>query len=240
VTPKLTTKAGPGVILGSAITDSATLIGTAPQPATPVINTSGAAGSATAGGDITFKLYGPDNCTSLVHTSAKVTVNGDDTYNTPDPQFVPKEPGTYHWVAAYSGSSPNTRALTHNADCKDPAESVVVDQPKVSLTSVQSWVPNDSVTVKVEAGTLSGKVSFELYPSSDCTGTVQYSYEDSVSGAASRTVTTSNTKAVPAGKYSWLVSYTASSTTQRSIAPTCHETSGLTIDNGGTVSNPSS
>jgi hypothetical protein len=40
------------------------LTGTATQPTDPVINLTGT-GGAPADGTITFKLYGPDNCTSL-------------------------------------------------------------------------------------------------------------------------------------------------------------------------------
>jgi hypothetical protein len=236
----LSTKAGPGVDLGNPVTDEATLSGTATQPANPVINTTGAAGPA-AGGTITFKLYGPDDCTTLAYTSPAVAVSGNGTYNTPAPQFEPTKPGTYHWVAQYSGSSPNTLGTTHNADCADTNEDVVVTQPRVSLTSAQTWVPNDSVTVTVDGGgTVSGKVSFALYPSSDCTGTALYSDEKSASGASPQTFASSNTIAVSAsGTYSWKVAYTAGSSTQRSISASCHETSALTISNGGTVSNPS-
>ncbi|GAA3646703.1 hypothetical protein GCM10022237_02720 [Nocardioides ginsengisoli] len=52
VTPTLTTSAGAGVVLGNAVTDTATLGGTATHPATPVINLTGASGPP-AGGTIT-------------------------------------------------------------------------------------------------------------------------------------------------------------------------------------------
>ena len=61
MTPTLSTTAGADVNLGQAVTDSATLGGTATQPANPVINLTGTGGAA-AGGTITFKLYGPDSC----------------------------------------------------------------------------------------------------------------------------------------------------------------------------------
>ena len=90
VTPTLSTTAGADVHLGNAVTDSATLSGTATQPANPVINLTGTAGAA-AGGTITFKLYGP----STLHAGRwptprpTVAVSGNGTYNTPAPQFVP-------------------------------------------------------------------------------------------------------------------------------------------------------
>ena len=54
-----------------------------------------------------------------------MTVSGNNTYNTPAPQFVPTAAGTYHWVAVYSGSLPNTNGTTHNAACTDTNEDVV-------------------------------------------------------------------------------------------------------------------
>ncbi len=240
VTPELSTQAGPApkVHLGTALTDTATLSGTATQPASPVINLTGTAGAA-ANGTITFKLYGPDNCTDLAYTSPAVTVSGNGEYNTPSPQFVPTAEGVYHWVAVYSGSSPNTNGTTHNATCTELNESVDVESVPTELTSAQSWVPNDSVTVDAKAGgDLGGDVSFALYPGSDCTGTALYSVTKSVSGASPQTVTTANTIAVTAsGTYSWKVSYTSTGNKAHdNIGGSCHETSALTIDNGGTVS----
>ncbi len=234
----LSTKAGPGVDLGNPVTDEATLSGTATQPATPVINLTPVAGPA-AGGTITFKLIGPDDCTTVAYTSAPVAVSGDGTYNTPTPQFVPTKKGTYNWVAVYSGSSPNTLGTTHNADCKDENEDVLVNTAETTLTSAQTWVPNDSVTVGAKGGgNLAGDVSFALYRSSDCTGTALYSDKKSVAGASPQTVGTSNSTAVAdSGTYSWKVSYTSTGNmAHENIVGSCHETSALTISNGGTVS----
>lgn len=240
VTPGLATTAGADVYVGQSVSDSATLTGTATQPANPVINTTGAAGAA-AGGTITFKLYGPNSCTTLAYTSPTVTVNGNGTYTTPNPQFVPTSAGTYHWVAVYSGSSPNTNGTTHNADCTDTDEDVVVSTVASSLTSAQRWVPNDSVTVSAPAGgNLSGKVTFTLYDDATCTGTVVYGpFDATVSGASPQTVSSQNTTAVTAsGSYSWKVAYASGNTAQRDIPASCHETSSLTVSNGGTVSSP--
>src|SRR6266487_4283948 len=78
VTPALATTAGPDVVLGNLITDTATLTGTANQPGTPAINPTTA--GAPAGGTITFTLYGPNNCTTVAFTSSPVPVSGDGTY----------------------------------------------------------------------------------------------------------------------------------------------------------------
>jgi hypothetical protein len=237
----LATTASDDVVLGNSVSDTATLTGTATQPANPIINLTGTAGSP-AGGSITFTLYGPGNCTTVAYSTPApgVSVSGDGTYSTPAPQFVPTAPGTYHWVASYSGSSPNTNATSHNAACDDTAEDVVVSTVPSSLTSAQTWVPNDSVTVSAPAGgALAGTVAFALYPSSDCTGTALYTTTRSVAGASPQTVSTSNSTAVSAsGSFSWSVSYDSTNNGQRDIPASCHETSVLTIANGGTVSSP--
>jgi hypothetical protein len=245
VTPTLATTAGPDINPGQELSDKATLSGTATQPADPVINLTGTGGSE-ATGTITFKLYGPDECTTLVNEpSPEVSVSGDGTYDTPDPQFTPTEAGTYHWVAVYSGDSPNTNGVSHNTECNDEAEDVVVSTVASTLTSAQDWLPNDSVTVNAPdgSGDLVGTVFFDLYATSDCTGTPLYTEKDgvAVSGASPQTVSTSNTdvKATAAtGTYSWKVSYDSDNSAQRDIPASCHETSSVTINNGGSVSSP--
>lgn len=241
VTPTLSTDAGPGVVLGGTVTDVATLSGTATQPANPVINLTGTAGPA-ASGTITFMLYGPsdDACGSLAHTSAGVTVSGDDDYSTPDPQFEPTAIGDYHWVAVYSGSSPNTNGVTHNAACDDPAEDVTVSDVPSTLTTAQSWVPNDSATVSAPAGgPLDGTVTFEFFDNGDCTGEPVWSEDVPVSGASPQTAGTSNEEAVEStGEFSWRVTWDSDNPAQRDIPSSCDEVSDLTIDNGGSHSTP--
>lgn len=239
----LSTSAGADVLLGNPVTDSATLGGTASQPSSPVINLTNTSGAA-AGGTITFKLYGPSStgCGPLAYTSPAVTVSGNGTYTTPSPQYVPTAAGDYHWVATYSGSSPNTNGITHNATCTDTSEDVTVSTVASTMSTAQTWVPNDSATISAPAGgTLAGKVYFTLYPSSTCTGTALYTTTNgvSVSGASPQTVGTSNTSAVTiSGSYSWSVRYESTNPAQRDIPASCHETSALNITNGGTVSSP--
>jgi hypothetical protein len=107
-----------------------------------------------------------------------------------------------------------------------------------SLTSAQTWVPNDSVTVSATAGgAMAGTVAFALYATDDCTGDTVYSTTAPVAGASPQTVSTSNTTAVSAsGSFSWKVSYDSTNAAQEDIGDSCHETSALTITNGGTIS----
>ncbi|MGY2875185.1 hypothetical protein ACVW00_002375 [Marmoricola sp. URHA0025 HA25] len=242
VSATLSTTASAGVTLGQSVSDSALLGGTATKPANPVINLTGTAGAA-ADGTITFKLYGPGNCTTLAYTSATVPVSGNGSYSSPAPQFVPTQAGSYHWVATYSGSSPNTSGLTHNGSCTVGTEDVTVSTVASSVSTAQSWVPNDSATVSAPAGgNLNGTLTFTLYPTANCTGTPVYGpIGRTVAGTSPQTVVTSNTTAISAATgapYSWKVSYSSSNLAQRAIPDSCQETSTLSIANGSTVSSP--
>lgn len=243
VTPQLATTAGDDVLLGNPVTDSAQLTGLATDPASPVINLTGTAGPA-AGGTITFKLFGPGGtCTGdPLYTSTAVTISALGAASTPEPQYTPLATGTYHWVAVYSGST-NNNTVTHNASpCGDVNENVDVTSVPSSLTSAQRWVPNDSVTITVPAGSgdIVGNVDFRLYASSDCSGTAIYTLTDVGVTTASPTASTANTAAVTAsGSYSWKVNYDSTgNNAHRDIPDTCHEVSALTITNGGTISSP--
>lgn len=241
VTPTLSTSAGPDVVLGATVSDTATLSGTATRPATPVINLTGAAGPA-ATGTITFRLYGPSGsgCGALVHTSAAVAVSGDGGYGSPAPAYRPTAIGEYHWVAQYSGSSPNTTGAVHNTTCTDDAEDVTVQDVASSLSTAQTWVPNDSATVSAAAGgDLDGTVHFALHTGASCAGAPVYTEAVAVSGPSAQTVGTSNTVPEDAsGTWSWSVSYDSDNPAQRDIPASCEETSALTIANGGTHTSP--
>jgi hypothetical protein len=236
VTPALATTAGPDVLLGNPVTDTATLSGTANQPGTPAINPT--TPGAPAGGTITFTLYGPNNCTTVAFTSAPVAVSGNGTYG--PVSFTPTAVGTYHWVATYSGSAPNTLGTTHNTGCTDANEDVDVLAVRSSLTSAQSFIPNDSATVSApQGGNLAGSVTFQVFESSDCSGTAIYTQTVPVSGASPRTVSTTNTTvSTTSANVSWRLSYDSTNPAQLDIPATCLEKTALTIDNGGTVTSP--
>lgn len=242
VTPTLSTTAGADVLLGNPVSDTATLGGAATQPANPVINLTGAAGAA-PGGTITFKLYGPSTtgCGALVYTSAAVTVNGNGSYNSPNPQFVPTAAGDYHWVAEYSGNLPNTNAQTHNTTCNDTAEDVTVNTVPSTMTTAQRWVPNDSATVTASpGGNLKGTVLFEFFTNGTCAGAPAWTQPVAIpdtAGAGSgspspTTVNTTNTTAYTAsGSFSWRVSYDSTNLAHNDIAASCKEVSSLNINN---------
>jgi hypothetical protein len=228
-TPTLATQAGAGPVdFGQPVTDTATLANTAHQPGTGgPAGSNGSINPATLGGDaqgtITFTLF-KANCTTVATGTGQnpqsVNVSGDGTYG--PVSFTPDAPGTYHWVASYSGDLPNTTATSHNSSCDDANEDVVVRQIPTEIKTKQSWIPNDTATVTATSGNLAagGTVSFNLYANATCDGTALYSENKSISGgAATEEVSTNNTTFTIttgyadaadtiAGPYSWKVTYT--------------------------------
>ncbi|HET8661890.1 MAG TPA: hypothetical protein VFM55_23215 [Micromonosporaceae bacterium] len=88
-------------------------------------------------------------------------------------------------------------------------------------------------------GALAGSVTFELFESSDCSGTAIYTQTVVVSGASPQTVSTSNTTvSTTAASVSWRLTYDSTNPAQRDIPATCLERAALTIDNGGTATSP--
>lgn len=254
VTPHITTQAGSSPVdFGNPVTDTGTLSGTANEPGNPVINPTTAGGPAQ--GTITFTLF-KNNCTTVATGTGTnpqtVNVTGDGTYG--PVSFTPDAPGTYHWVASYSGDSPNTNASpASDSVCgADPNEDVVVRQIPTALRTKQSWFPNDTATVKSTiSGTnlgAGGSVVFNLYATSDCTGAVQYTETKTVTGGTQTEQLGTNNTTVniatmyadpPASTvtYSWKVTYTpsASDTAHTGSTSQCETfTTSYTNDPGPT------
>jgi hypothetical protein len=225
------------VLLGQAVTDTATLGGTARQPRNPVTflsSTSPApAAGALAAGAITFSLWNAA-CTAAVHTAQPVTVSGDGDYS--PAAYTPTAAGVYHWKATYSGSTPNTLGVTHNAECTDAAETVTVRQLTPDITTAQSFVPNDSATITVTGGGApTGSVTFTLFDDATCEGNPLWSQTVALPEGTdlSKTVSTTSTRAYTTSKtFSWLVSYTSTNPGHTNASHSCGiEAANLTIDN---------
>jgi hypothetical protein len=156
VTPTLSTTAGSDVTLGSAVTDTATLTGTAPKPTANVIETSAPGARTPAGGSIAFTLWGPStgSCGAQVTAANQsVTVSGDSSAtNVYSASYTPTTAGDYHWKAVYSGDSPNTNTQSHNATCGDTNEDVTVG-PASTGTVTTPRVGSTPITAPVGVGT---------------------------------------------------------------------------------------
>jgi uncharacterized repeat protein (TIGR01451 family) len=115
----LTTNAGGPYVLGTdgtvALSDVAHLSG----------------GTSNAGGTITFMLFGDNACSTQVGGNVTVAVNGADGKDYTSPLITVNAPGTYYWVANYSGDGNNAASST---TCGDPSESPLVLKPHISVS----------------------------------------------------------------------------------------------------------
>jgi len=229
VQPTLTTQASADTVLGQAITDTASLTGTALQPGTDgdgpggTINAT-AATQMPAGGQITFNVRGPDNCNAsgLTVTGSPVTVSGDNASYGPV-SATPTAVGKYTFVAAYINPTTNTLAAGPSScppGLNDGDEEVNVGGT-TAVTTTQQWTPNDTANITSSAGTtLAGTVTFKLFDNGTCAGTTpvltitKNVVTDAEAGgtANNRTVKTNQTAYIVTAAndgvaWSWLVSY---------------------------------
>jgi len=144
------------------------------------------------------------------------------------------EPGRYCFRAEFSGDDVN--GIPGSSD-SSATECFNVNAVASTLSTEQTWVPNDSITVTALAGgPLDGTVTVTLFPNGTCDDTDDAVYTDTleVAGDPPQTVPTVNTTAVTeSGSFSWEVSYDSENPAQLDIPASCEETSVLTIDNGG-------
>jgi hypothetical protein len=260
-TPTLTTCAGTynattgaceptgTVNFGQPVTDRAKLGNTANQPGTGglgdgSINPTG--GNGPAQGTITFTLY-KANCTTLATGTGtnpqSVNVSGNNTYGPVN--FTPDAPGTYHWVASYSGDSPNTNGTSHNSACTNTDEDVIVRRVTPVLSTRQFVYPQDKAVITCSpasdcsasgAGNLDGTVTFKLYDTlANCqangtTGLLFGPDPHTISGAAPQPATTNNTVARVAADatVAWRVTYTSNTQVHTDASPSaCTETTAV-------------
>jgi len=236
VPTSLTTQASAAVDIGNAISDVASLSGTATQPGTngpnatyPSIN---ATDGADADGTITFDLYGPDDATcatSITQLTASVSGNGD--YSSGD--YTPTAAGTYRWVASYDGSSPNT--LGTSGACNDANESVVVNplQPTITTNAVDGPVPlgdpiSDSATLsgtadQPDGDPAGGTITFNAYgpDDTDCSGAAVFTSTAAVTGDG--TYGSGDFTPTAAGTYRWIASYDGDSPNTLPVSGACND-----------------
>ncbi len=152
------TTASPSVSVGGTISDTAVVIGApdvhAPKP----------------GGTVSFSLYGPDDTTCA---NAPVFTTGPipTKQNTLSGPFSPTLPGTYRWLATYSGDMNYAPATTK---CSDSTEAVLVTAvtPTITTTASPSVPTGGSVTdTAVLTGGMAptGIIHFRIFQPADTT-----------------------------------------------------------------------
>jgi HYR domain len=200
------------------------------EKASPTITTSATALASTAGttisdiatlsggiaptGTITFNLFGPNDlgCASVPVTLPD-TVSGDGAYTS---AFIPWGgllPGTYRWVASYSGDPTNNAATTA---CGDLGETSIVSSkasPTIttSATSSANTVDTISDTATLLGGNApTGSITFNLFgpDNATCSGSPVFTSIKPVGGNGSYTSAPFNSFApLHPGTYRWVASY---------------------------------
>ena len=168
-------------VLGSTLSDTSTLIGTATQPGTNGGNTDYPSIEATDGAAAAGTITGPFRTGErrLYRHEGDVTVVGNrqrrrdgvrsDVYGRPVHDASERQRGL-HFVATYSGDRRTQRAGSdHDLRQCTEREKVTVTGT-ASIASKQRWLPNDTVTLTGSTN-LTGTLTITLYPTSDCTGT---------------------------------------------------------------------
>jgi len=221
----LTTSASGPVTVGQTITDTATLS-----------NVSG-----NAGGSITFNLYSDATCTTSIFTSTK-PVSGPGDYTSD--AYTTTAPGTYRWIASYSGDANNTGI---SGACGDTGESSVVNKAAPSLTTTPSAGGTVGVTLN-DSATLTGAVNptgsivFKLFDPGDatCAGTPAFTQTRPLSGSTAST--TGGFATDEAGIWRWTADY-AGDTNNEAASSGC-QAEQVTVDKASpelnTTPNPSS
>lgn len=197
--PTLVTAASPAIRLGAGdLTDTATVSGRVG----PLAST------------VSFSLFGPDDATcagpaiftdnnrALPTTSDSVTSAG----------YTPTAPGTYRWIASYSGDANN---LPATGACNDAGESTLVDkaQPVLATNAGDNIAIGGQLT---DTATVTGRVSaaaatldFRLYGPNDttCTGTPAFEQLAVPFAATDTSVTSAAFTPTAVGTYRWVVTY---------------------------------
>ncbi len=192
--PTITSEASGPVGLGGNINDIVTLSG----------------GSAYPQGTITFNVYGPDDatCGSAPAFTSEEEAYGDGAYYSSE--FRPTKPGTYRFVAEYSGDHSNEPDAN---GCTDPEASVLVSNAAPSIFTGSSGdiglgeSASDTAHL-IDGSSPTGTITFRLYgpDAVNCgEGLVFTAAPVMVSGEGEYT-SESFTPTAP-GRYFWLAEY---------------------------------
>ncbi len=201
VTPTITTEATATAPAGSPISDTATVTGATPPAAAPT-------------GTVTFTVFGPDDpaCDGApVFTSVDRPLGGGPPPTATSDPFVPPGPGSYNWVAVYSGDA-NYASVT--SPCGAPNETSVVNDSTIAtqaVTPVTIGQPiSDTATVSGTGVPPTGTVTFTLFGPNDptCAGAVVFTSADRpLAGGPPPTADSGDFTPTAVGTYNWVAVY---------------------------------
>ena len=145
------------VAMGATVHDTAAMVGSA----------------ATAGGTVTYSVYGSANCTNLISTLGTVTVTNGSVPDSPDWTALTSA-GTDYFVASYSGDTDN--ASTTSGCAAEPV-TVSQDRPGITTSASPSSVAigtnvHGTAVLSGSTTTAGGTVTYNLYGSANCSGLI--------------------------------------------------------------------
>jgi hypothetical protein len=205
------------------VSKKAPTIDTTPSPASAAVGDtihdiatiSGATSS--AGGTITFDLFGPDDptCSGDPRHSEDVSIDGDGNYATVD-GFEPDEEGTWNWVASYSGDDNNEEdagacgdepVVVAAASVEEKNDPSISTQPDPASGEIGT-VLNDTATLSEATEDATGNITFRLFAPEDpdCTGDPEFTETVEVDGNGTYS-TDSGYEADRAGTWRWMATY---------------------------------
>jgi hypothetical protein len=194
--PAITTVASAPAPIGGSLTDTAAVTGRV---------------SPIDGATITFNLYGATDttCAGAPVLTATVPIAADGTATSP--AYTPTAPGSYRWIASYSGDA-NNNAVT--GVCGDAGETGTITQARPAITTVASpSVPlshmvSDVATVTGRVNPVAGAtVTFNLYPDGDLACLGPPIFTSTVALGADGRATSGNFQPASAGTYRWIATY---------------------------------
>ena len=190
--PALVTAASASVPVGGTVNDTATL-----------------SGGVNPTGTITFELFGPTpGCTGAAIFTTTKPVSGNGNYTSAS--FTVTAPGTYNFVASYSGDA-NNAAIPFTA-CGAAGENVTVTKAAPAIVTTAS-APTPAGGPISDTATLSlgvaptGTITFSIYGPNNvgCTGAAIFTSTKTVNGNGNYTSDPFTTSV--AGTYRFIAAY---------------------------------
>jgi hypothetical protein len=189
--PALSGTATSVIFVGQAITDSANL-----------------AGGFSPTGQLTFRLYGPDDptCAGAVVYQDQVAIAGSGPHS-PDP-FTPTQTGAYHWTLEYEGDA-NNLAATLPCGTDKQTSAVGVIGIALSAAAANGTVGSPlTATATIAAGAIpGGQLSFKAFAPGDASCSGAPASTSTVPVAGNGTYRSAALTPSRVGTYRWTVAY---------------------------------
>ncbi|MCA1570991.1 MAG: CAP domain-containing protein [Chloroflexi bacterium] len=210
--PTIATAASAGGVIGTQITDTATVSGRV---------------SPVAGSTVQFRLYGPDDASCAATPAFTTTTAPNGAGVAVSQAFTPTQPGVYRWRAFYSGDANNNAVAGACNDANETA-TIVRANPTIATVASAGVVVGGQIT---DTATVSGRVSpvagstvqFRLYGPNDasCASAPAFTTTPAALNGAGVAVSPAVTPTAP-GVYRWRAFYSGDAN-NNAVAGACND-----------------